>query len=433
MEQLYKLPLRELVAGMRDKRWRASDIMRATAARIEARDRDVQAWEHLDVGRAMDSAERADAGAIGGPLHAAPIAVKDIIDVAGMPTRYGSPIYASAQPAAESAECVQALERAGAIVLGKSVTTEFAYYTPRKTRNPWNPRHTSGGSSMGSAAAVACGMAAGALGTQTNGSVIRPAAFCGIVGYKPTFGAVSNHGTLDPWPTLDHTGVFARRVGDAALLASIIATEAAIRPDVLLPSHGPKLAIVRSPVWHLAQAAQQEMLSTAAGKLAHAGAHVQEIELPAPFDDAHRVHRIILAYEGARHFRDLEQRHRDLISPRMNELLDEGAAIPQGRYEEALGAATALRHAFASFIAAYDAVLTPPAPGEAPPTLEETGNPAFCTIWTLLGAPAITIPVGLGPAGLPLGLQIVGERGADDHLLGVAAWCEAHLTFHGLA
>jgi Asp-tRNA(Asn)/Glu-tRNA(Gln) amidotransferase A subunit family amidase len=432
MTELHKLTLRELVAGVREKRWTASAAMLATATQIETRDRDVQAWEHLDVGRAMDAAERADAGVIGGPLHAAPIAVKDIIDVAGMPTRYGSPIYASAGPAAESAECVQALERAGAIVLGKSVTTEFAYYTPRKTRNPWNPRHTPGGSSMGSAAAVACGMAAGALGTQTNGSVIRPAAFCGIVGYKPTFGAVSNHGTLDPWPTLDHTGVFARRVADAALLASVIARQTAIRPDVLLPSHRPKLVVVRSPVWDLAQAAQKDMLSTIAGKLAHVGAHVQEVELPAPFDDAHRVHRVILAYEGARHFRDVRERHRDLISARMNELLDEGAAIPHGQYEEALGTATALRRAYASFVAAYDAVLTLPAPGEAPPTLEETGNPAFCTIWTLLGAPAITIPVGLGPAGLPLGLQIVGARGEDDHVLGVAAWCEAHLAFHGL-
>ena len=432
MEHLYKLTLRELVAGMREERWSAVDVMRATAARIEARDRDVQAWEHLDLARAMDGAERAGTGGAGGPLHGAPIAVKDIIDVAAMPTRYGSPIFASAKPAAESAECVQALERAGAIVLGKSVTTEFAYYTPRKTLNPWNARHTPGGSSMGSAAAVACGMAAGALGTQTNGSVIRPAAFCGVVGFKPTYGAVSNHGTLDPWPTLDHTGVFARRVGDAALLASVIATHATIRPDVLLPSHAPKFAVVRSPVWHLAQAEQKEMLSVASGKLAHAGAHVQEVDLPASFVDAHRVHRVILACEGARHFGELQQRHRELISARMNDLLDDGAAIPQGEYEDALCAAAALRNAYASFVAPYDAVLTLPAPGEAPATLEETGNPAFCTIWTLLGVPAINIPVGLGPARLPLGLQIVGARGEDDHLLEVAAWCEAHLPFHGL-
>jgi len=432
MTELHKLTVRELVAGVREKRWRESAVIRAVAAQIAARDREIQAWEHLDVARAMDCAERADAGAAQGSLQGVPVAVKDIIDVAGMPTRYGSPIYASAGPAAESAECVQALERAGAIVLGKSVTTEFAYYTPGKTRNPWNPRHTPGGSSMGSAASVACGMAAGALGTQTNGSVIRPAAFCGVVGYKPTFGTASNHGTLDPWPALDHTGVFARRVGDAALLASVIATQVKIRSDVLLPSHLPKLTVVRSPVWHLAEAPQKQTLAAAAARFVHAGAHVHEVELPPEFEDAHRVHRVILAYEGARHFRDLQKRHRNLMSDRMNALLDEGAGIPETQYAEALAAATALRRSYATFIAGYDAVLTPPAPGEAPPTLEETGNPAFCTIWTLLGAPAVTIPAGIGPAGLPLGLQIVGACDKDDELLAVAAWCEAHIPFHGL-
>src|SRR5436190_15247553 len=186
----------------------AVSAVRTCAARIEARDAEVQAWEHLDLDRALRQAEALDRDDRTLPLKGMPLAVKDIIDVAGMPTRYGSPIYAKAPPAAETAECVQALERAGAIVLGKSVTTEFAYYTPRKTRNPWNPAHTSGGSSMGSAAAVACGMATGALGSQTNGSVVRPAAYCGVVGFKPSFGTVSNHGTLDPWPSLDHTGVF---------------------------------------------------------------------------------------------------------------------------------------------------------------------------------------------------------------------------------
>jgi Asp-tRNA(Asn)/Glu-tRNA(Gln) amidotransferase A subunit family amidase len=433
MTELHKLTLRELVAGMRDKRWTAARVMDATISCIEARDPEVQAWEYLDVDGAMRAAERLDRRAgEGGPLHGAPIAVKDIIDVSGMPTRFGSPIFASAPPAAASAECVQALEHAGAIVLGKSVTTEFAYYTPRKTRNPWNPKHTPGGSSMGSAAATACGMAAGAIGTQTNGSVIRPAAFCGIVGFKPSFGTVSNHGTLDPWPSLDHTGVFARHVADAALLASVIATPGRIHAAVALPSHGPKLALVRSPVWHLAEPAQKEMVEAAAAKLGHAGAHVQEKELPSEFDDAHRVHRVILAWEAARHFHDVQQHHRDLISPRMNDLIDEGTTTSEHDYRSALDAAVALKRAYASHVQPYDAVITPPTAGEAPATLQETGNPAFCTIWTLLGVPAITIPVGTGPAGLPLGLQIVGARDADDDLLAVAAWCEAHIPFHGL-
>jgi Asp-tRNA(Asn)/Glu-tRNA(Gln) amidotransferase A subunit family amidase len=276
-------------------------------------------------------------------------------------------------------------------------------------------------------------MAAGAIGTQTNGSVIRPAAFCGIVGFKPSFGLVSNHGTLDPWPSLDHTGVFARHVADAALLASVIARPGRIHAAVALPSRAPKLALVRSPVWHLADGAQKEALEAAAAKLGHAGAHIEERELPSGFDRAHQVHRVILAYEGARHFRGLREQHRDLVSPRMNDLIDEGAATSQHDYREALGAAEVLRRAYASYIDAYDGVITPPATGEAPATLDETGNPAFCTIWTLLGAPAIAIPVGTGPAGLPLGVQIVGARDTDDHLLAVAGWCEAHLPFHGLS
>ena len=429
--ELFQLNLNELVAGVRDKRWSAAEVMRAHAKRIEALEPDVQAWEHLDLGRAMDAAEALDGGASGrgGVLAGAPVAVKDIIDVAGMPTRFGSPIYASAAAAPRSAECVQALERAGAIPLGKSVTTEFAYYTPRKTRNPWNTQHTPGGSSMGSAASVACGMAAAAIGTQTNGSVIRPAAFCGIVGYKPTFGAVSNDGTLDPWPTLDHTGVFARSVADAALLASVIATGTRVDPAVAAPSRAPAFAVVRSPVWRLAQDAQKVSLAGCAQSLREAGARVDEVELPAAFEDAHRVHRVILAFEGTAHFQALQREHRASMSAAFNELLDEGASVSQQAYRAAIADAHALRAAFGAWVAPFDAVLTPPAAGEAPATLAETGNPAFCTIWTLLGVPAITLPVGLGPAGLPLGLQIVGARGEDDRLLGLAAWCESRLPF----
>jgi len=404
--------------------------MRAHAARIVELDPRVQAWAHLDLDRAMSAAEAADSSQPRGPLHGVPIAVKDIIDVAGMPTRYGSPIYANASAAAESAMCVQLLERAGAIVVGKSVTTEFAYYTPRKTRNPWNVAHTPGGSSMGSAAGVACGMVAGALGTQTNGSVVRPAAFCGVVGFKPTFGTSSNEGVLDPWPTLDHTGVFARSVADAAHLAACFSNAGAMQSAVS-PSRAPKLAVVRTPAWHFTEASQKKSLESTAAALAAEGADVRDANLPGEFDDAHKVHRVILAYEGARHFAALQRTHRADMSERFNELLDEGADIAERDYRDALENTRHLRALFARFVGEYDAVLTPPAAGEAPATLSETGNPAFCTIWTLLGVPAITIPVGLGPAGLPLGLQIVGAFGADDTALSVAAWCEAKLPFPG--
>jgi Asp-tRNA(Asn)/Glu-tRNA(Gln) amidotransferase A subunit family amidase len=432
MQQLCKLALHELVRGVHERRWTALDVTRACLDRIEALEPAVQAWQHLQADRAIARAQRLDVDASRAPLQGVPIAIKDIIDVAGMPTRYGSPIYESAAPASRSAECVLALERAGAIVLGKSVTTEFAYYTPGKTRNPWNPRHTPGGSSMGSAASVACGMAAGALGTQTNGSVIRPAAFCGIVGFKPSLGAVSNHGTLDPWPTLDHTGVFARDVAGAALLASTIGFEGRLSGAVTQPAQAPRLAVVRSPVWNLAHGVQQEMLTGNAATFAHAGAQLHELELPSAFADAHRVHRVVLAYEGARHFGALQRQHRGEMSVRFNELLDEGAAIAEPDYQAALSATQALRAQFTRVIERYDAVITPPATGEAPATLDETGSPAFCTLWTLLGVPAITIPVGIGPSGLPLGLQIVSRQEDDARTLATAAWCETHVAFAGL-
>ena len=407
-------------------------MVREHAARIDAQEPGVQAWERLDIERALNRARALDAREECGVLQGAPVAIKDIIDVAGLPTRYGSRIYAAAPDSGRSAACVQALERAGAIVLGKSVTTEFAYYTPGKTRNPWNAAHTPGGSSMGSAAAVACGMAAGALGTQTNGSVVRPAAFCGVVGFKPSFGTVSNDGTLDPWPSLDHTGVFARSVADAALLASVIDMSGAL-PAVVPPApSAPRLALVRSPVWSLAEPAQQAMLHANAESLERAGARIEELDLPAEFGDAHKVHRTIMAFEGARHFASLQRLHRDDMSARFNELLDEGAALGERANVEALRLREDLQRAFSGAIGAFDAILTPPAAGEAPGTLGETGSPAFCTIWTLLGVPALTIPVGLGPRGLPLGLQLVGRIREDERMLRAAAWCESQLAFPGL-
>jgi Asp-tRNA(Asn)/Glu-tRNA(Gln) amidotransferase A subunit family amidase len=427
MPDLCKLTLCDLATGVREKRFSAADVVKAHTARIDALEPRVKAWVTLDLDRALERAASLDAAGPTGPLAGVPIAVKDIIDVAGLPTRCGSPIYDAAPAAQRSAACVSALEAAGAIVLGKSVTTEFAYYTPRKTRNPWNLAHTPGGSSMGSAAAVACGMAAAALGTQTNGSVIRPAAFCGVVGFKPSFGAVSNDGILDPWPTLDHTGVFARDVADAATLASIIVEPGLLGGGPVEPERPPRLALVRSPVWVQASEAQRELLAHNADALERAGAQVEALELPAPFERAHALMRTIMAYEAARHFAALQRQHREALSAQFNALLDEGAAVAENAYHDAVASAAALKAEFAAAYAQFDAVITPPTPGEAPATLSQTGSPAFCTIWTLLGAPAITIPVGLGPAGMPLGLQIVGRHRDDERVLGVAAWCEARL------
>ncbi|HEX2825589.1 MAG TPA: amidase [Burkholderiales bacterium] len=419
---LWNLTLRELAAGVREKRHTAAEVARAHAARIDALEPKVKAWVALDAERAIARAEVLDST---GPLAGVPLAIKDIIDVAGLPTRCGSPIYESAAVAKRSAACVTALENAGGVIFGKSVTTEFAYYTPRKTRNPWNLKHTPGGSSMGSAAAVACGMVAGALGTQTNGSVIRPAAFCGVVGFKPSFGAISNDGTMDPWPTLDHTGVFARNVADAATLAAVVAADvsAAVAP----PREPPRIAVVRTPVWPAATAAQREMLAGNADAFERAGAKIDELELPAAFEGALEVHRTILAYEGAKYFGPLQEKHALDMGAQINALIDYGMKIEEAAYREALAAAAALRETFARTYDGYDAIVTPPSTGEAPATLAETGSPAFCTIWTLLGVPAIAIPVALGAAGLPLGLQIVGRHAEDDRVLAVAAWCEGLL------
>jgi Asp-tRNA(Asn)/Glu-tRNA(Gln) amidotransferase A subunit family amidase len=434
MKPLYRIGAGELAQRNLAGRGAVAETARAHLARCAQLDPGIGAWQHLAGDRAMDRAEALDAardrGEPAGPLHGVPVGVKDIIDVAGMPTTLGSQIHAG-HIAEKTAACVQQLERAGAVVLGKTVSTEFAYYTPGKTRNPWNTARTPGGSSMGSAAAVAAGMAAGALGTQTNGSVIRPAAFCGVVGFKPSYGWVANDGTMDPWPTLDHTGVFARSVADAALLAAAIVEPGRLAGTVTLPQRAPPLVAVPTPVWHLAETVQKEMLASNLGALRHAGATIDEAELPLTFLEAHRAHRAIMAYEGALFFRALQERERARMSAAFNELIDEGAGITDARYDEALRTTASLQREFDEWIADYDAVLTPPAAGEAPATLEQTGSPAFCTIWTMLGVPALTLPVGLGPGGMPLGLQIAGPRDRDADTLAVAAWCEARLPFSG--
>jgi Asp-tRNA(Asn)/Glu-tRNA(Gln) amidotransferase A subunit family amidase len=430
------LSLREAAQRIRAGELTAAELTRACLTRCSRLEPRVEAWEHLAAGPAMERAEELDAarsaGKALGPLHGIPLGIKDIIDVAGMPTTMGSPIHAGSI-ARETAPMVRTLEAAGAVILGKTVTTEFAYYTPNKTKNPWNPAHTPGGSSMGSAAAVAAGMACGALGTQTNGSVIRPAAYCGVVGLKPSLDSVPLEGVLAFATTFDTVGVFTRSVADAAWLAAALTAPGrrfAAEPAAL--PRPPRLAVVHSPVWDAAEAPQKDILAANVEALRCAGATVGVAELPSDFGLAHGAHRCIMAHEGARNLGPLQRRHRSQISARLNALLDEGAAIGEARYREAVETRERLRREFEDFMRDFDAVITPPAPGEAPATLAETGSPAFCTLWTLLGVPAITIPAGLGPRGMPLGLQIVAARDRDDGLLTVAAWCERVFPHPGL-
>ncbi len=436
MKELFRLGVREAARGIAEGRFTSADYTRSCLQRIWLMEEQVQAWQWLDHERAMDLAEQADSrkneGQAACPLHGLPLGIKDIFDTRGIPTEMGSPLFKGNVPRV-SARVVEKIEQEGGFVMGKTVSAEFAFLTPGKTCNPWNPGHTPGGSSSGSAAAVAAGFIPAALGTQTNGSIIRPAAFCGVVGYKPSQGMISNHGTLDYSPTLDQTGVFTRSVEDAAWVTSCIAeAQNPISREVMSFVKMPKLAAVRSPVWMRSEEAQRKIFTENFKKLSEAGAEVVETELPAAFNQAHPCLRRIMAYEAAQFFRELQAQGREKISAELNAFLDEGRTVSDSAYQDALRFRGQLQEDLSAFLKVFDAILTPPANGEAPATLDSTGDPAFCTIWTLCGAPAITIPTGLGPQDLPLGLQIVGPFREDDKLLAVAHWCEEQLPFKSL-
>lgn len=428
---------REIAAG----RLTSEAYTRAALAAIERGDGNIRAWAWLDPARAIDLAKACDArgNAKSAPLAGLPIAVKDIIATAGIPTEMGSAVYGGHVPS-ESAAVVSKLENAGGFVLGKTVTTEFAFRTPGKTTNPWNAGHTPGGSSSGSAAAVAAGFVPVALGTQTLGSIIRPAAFCGVVGFKPSYGLISRTGVYPFAQSLDTVGVFARCVEDAGFLASQLLglderDNGSIRAlsakdfEVQPCSRLPRLAIAKTPVWDMAQDAQKNALMEPAQKLRTAGAEVVEIELPAAFGEAQNCIQTIMRFEAARVFQQVKAKAPTLVSAAIDEVLETGFRFSDTEYARALATRDQLRADLAQSLKPFDAILTPPSTGEAPAGLDYTGDPVFCTTWSLCGVPAITIPVGFGPAGLPLGLQIVGPYLGDGPLLSVAAWCERHLPF----
>ena len=437
MTELYKLSLREAALRIRSGKLTSTDYTRDLIARIDVLEKDVQAWQWLDRARAIELAVRADnadsARRAAHPLHGIPIGVKDLFYTAGIPTEMGCRAYAGYVPEF-SADVVLRLESAGGIMFGKTVTTEAAFMVPSKTRNPWNISHTPGGSSSGSAAAVAAGFVAGAIGTQTNGSVIRPAAFCGVVGYKPSFDQMSARGAMPFSQTLDQPGVFARSVADAAFLASsLTAQRTVITPEVRPLRNAPKLAAVRSPVWYLAQPDQRMQFDADINRLRDAGASVDVLEIAGEFDGAHKVHRTIMLFEAARLAKKARDIWRDGFSDYLNAALDEGENIREVDYRDALKARAHLQQSLAEFFdRGYSAIMTLPATGEAPATLANTGDPRFCSIWTLVGLPAIVIPTGKGPKGMPLGLQLVGAVEEENYLLATAAWCERYSPFKGL-
>jgi Asp-tRNA(Asn)/Glu-tRNA(Gln) amidotransferase A subunit family amidase len=436
--QTHWLGVGEAREAMRASRLDAQTYADACLTQIGRHDARVQAWAWLSPERARAAASACDRLDETLPLRGLPVAVKDIIATAGIPTEMGSPAFAGHVPA-RAATVVERLQAAGAYVMGKSVTAELAYFTPGKTRNPWNPAHTPGGSSSGSAAAVAAGFVPVAIGTQTNGSVIRPAAYCGVVGFKPSAGLISRAGIQPFSRTLDQVGVFARRVEDAAVFASCLAghdpqdpasrADAVLSPTVVALSAPPRLAAVRSPVWSLADVAQQRSFEQSIARLRAAGAMVEELALDALFNDAHAAQRTIMYAEAARELTVLQATHRAQLSARLNALIDEGRAISDDALAAALALRARLQTAMHSVWLHCDAIITPPATGEAPATLAHTGDPTFCTIWTLCGLPALTLPVARGPQGLPLGLQLVGPDGDDARLLAAAHWCAETLPW----
>jgi Asp-tRNA(Asn)/Glu-tRNA(Gln) amidotransferase A subunit family amidase len=392
----------------------------------------LKAFEYLPV----DTARRP------GPLSGIPVAIKDIIATIDMPTTNGSPVYKDHVPTAD-AWIVERLRNLGATIFGKTVSTEFAWRHPGPTVNPWNSKHTPGGSSSGSAAAVAAGIVPLALGTQTLGSVIRPAAFNGVVGLKPSFGAIPRTGVHPLSPSLDHVGFFARCVDDVALALSLLAGSSdgdrhgqplpGFHVDVdkgLAPLGKPRLGIVRFEKWSRAEPEQRQVFEGAVAKLRDAGAVLDEPDL-SEFDRANwKTINIILASEGAAIFTDLVARCPDRTSDHLKALVESGKAIAATDYLAAKAAQDKFRKALTGDISGYDALVTLPAFGEAPAGLQYTGDAEYCAPWTLIGAPAVTLPIGFGRNGLPLGLQIVGEYRNDHRTLRVAKWVESILGFH---
>ena len=401
-------------------------------ARCRERDPRVHAWQSLDEGRALALAEECDrrraSGAELSALHGIPVGVKDIIDTADLPTEIGTPVFAGRRPDRDAA-VVERLKRAGAFALGKTVTTEFAFMHPGKTRNPWHAEHTPGGSSSGSAAAVAAGLVPAAIGTQTNGSIIRPAAFCGVVGFKPTFGLIPTVGVSPFSETLDTIGTFAANVAGAARLAGPLADVESVPPDVSRLDRAPHLAALAQFPWNKLETEAQLHFDAAVDALRAAGARVEPITLPPEFAEAKTVHRTIMMFEAARLLGTQQSLHRARLSPELNAARDEGRGIELDTFHAAIAQRAALIERAHDLFESFDAFLSPPAPGPAPRRLDITGDPSFCTLWSLLGVPAISIPSGWSRAGLPFGVQLAADAGADGYLLRVAQWCEAALRF----
>jgi amidase len=422
-----RLSATEALARMRAGTLSAEALMAACHERIRMREPEVGAWAHLEADRALDGARAVGETQPRGVLAGIPLGVKDVIDTGDMPTQYNSPFYSGFRPRVDAA-CVALARREGALVVGKTVTTEFASRVPGPTRNPHNGAHTPGGSSSGSAAAVADFMVPLAFGTQTGGSVIRPAAYCGVVGYKPTYGSINCAGLKHLAESLDTIGVLARTVEDCALLVHAVSGRSL--PDFAAADHAPRIGLWRTSRWEKASTATHARLEDAAKRLAQQSAIVRELVLPPDFDRLYDDQQTISNFEMARGLAAEWRAHPALLSEHMRRQIELHLGMPRSRYTDALRHAARCRSRFDEVLANHgvDVLLTPSAPDEAPQGLASTGDSLFNRNWTLLGLPCITLPAGEGSHGLPIGIQLVGRRDADEQLLLAAHWMQRALA-----
>lgn len=419
MRSANRLSASEAARLMQRRELSAEHLMRDCLARIEAREGEVRAFVHLDAEAALAQARALDAGPLRGPLHGLPLAVKDIFDTADLPTECGSPIFAGNRPRVDAA-VVALCRNAGAIVVGKTVTTELANMTAGVTRHPLDPAHSPGGSSSGSAAAVADAMVPLALGTQTAGSIVRPAAYCGVVGIKPSFGRVPRAGVKPNADSMDTVGGFGRTVADAALLASVLTSDARLR-ETPLPE-ALRIGLAPGPDGAQADADVAACWERTVRALAPAASRCEDAALPADFADVAAVQVAIQAAETAQALAFEHHRHRAQLSEALLALLDRGQAIDAATLAAHRARAERWRREVDTLFDRHDVLLTPSATGEAPAGQAFTGDPVFCRPWSLLGLPCVHLPLGRGANGLPVGLQLVGRSGDDHRLLAAAQW-----------
>jgi aspartyl-tRNA(Asn)/glutamyl-tRNA(Gln) amidotransferase subunit A len=442
--ELWELTVQEAAEAVASRQVSARELVEALLDRVHRCEPAVRAWARLCVDRALGEADRLDAalarGQRAGPLHGVPVGVKDIVYTEGVETSAGSRILQGFVPSYD-ATVVARLRAAGAVVLGKTVTTEFACWDPGPTRNPWKPDHTPGGSSSGSAAAVACGMVPAALGTQTIGSILRPAAYCGVVGLKPTYGRVSRHGIIPVSWTLDHPGPLARTVEDVALLLEVLAGPDGKDPACSgqpterwtqacrLPVSGLRVGVPDRFFTERATPEVREAYGRALVALENSGAHVREVRLPWEFEAGLVAQRTILAAEAATFHRRWFEERPDDYGPKLRALLEEGTRIPATEYIRARQVRRACRRSMAALFEEVDVLATPTTPAPAPQGLQSTGDPAFNGPFSFVGFPSISVPVELSAEGLPLGIQLAARPFAESTLLRVAAALEAAVAW----